>query len=156
MATYSQQTNFTISKATEADINGIFDCVKELALFEKAPDEVITSTDIYLNDWLKGWFEVLVAKSEDKIVGIALYHPAYSSWKGRMMYLDDLIVTESYRGLGIGKALLDAFLIEAAKSNAVLCKWQVLDWNTDAVDFYERKGAVIEKGWWNVKRKMQE
>lgn len=151
MADKRKQSYFTIAKATEKDIPGIFDCVKELALFEMAPEAVITNPVVYLEDWLKGWFEVLVAKSDDRIVGIALYHPAYSSWKGRMMYLDDLIVTGSYRGLGIGKALLDAFITEAKKSNAVICKWQVLDWNKEAVGFYEKIGAELDKGWWNVK-----
>jgi GNAT superfamily N-acetyltransferase len=109
-------SNFSIFKACEDDMHGIFECVKELAVFEKEPDSVITNPEIYLNDWLKAWFDVLVAKADQKIVGIALYHPAYSSWRGRMMYLDDLIVTEDYRGMGIGKALLEAFLEESKKS----------------------------------------
>ncbi len=154
MPTSKNQINFQIFKACADDMSGIFKLVKELAVFEKEPEAVITNPEIYLRDWLKGFFDVLVAKVDEEIVGIALYHPAYSSWRGRMIYLDDLIVTETMRGCGIGKALLNSVFEEARKANAPICKWQVLDWNKDAVEFYEKLGAILDKGWWNVRLNM--
>lgn len=151
MPDQKKQLDFQILKAEAEDMEGIFRLVKELAAFEREPDSVITSPEIYLDDWLKGFFDVLVAKYENQIVGIAMYHPAYSSWRGRMIYLDDLIVTELMRGYGIGKALLEGVFEEARKANASICKWQVLDWNKDAIDFYDKLEATYDKGWWNVR-----
>ena len=141
----------TITPAKDKDFPSIINLVKELALFEKAPEAVTVTEEEYLNDWRKGLFQIRLAKLQDEIIGMALYYNAYSSWKGRMLYLDDLIVTEKHRGCGVGALLLNAVIEEARKLNARLVKWQVLDWNTNAVDFYNKKGAEVEEGWWNVK-----
>lgn len=144
--------NFTISKAVHEDMQGIFNLVSELALFEKEPQSVVTSPKIFLQDWSKGWFDAFVAKSSNgDIVGLAMFHPAYSSWRGKMLYLDDLIVTQAHRGAGIGNELLLKLIEEAGKMNATCCKWQVLDWNTSAIEFYDKIGAHFDKGWWNVR-----
>jgi GNAT superfamily N-acetyltransferase len=92
-----------------------------------------------------------VAIHEDEVVGLILYHMAYSTWKGKMLYLEDFIVTEDFRRFGLGQLLFDAFLAEGARLGCRLVKWQVLDWNEPALKFYEKNTAIIEKGWWNGK-----
>jgi len=146
-----KEHNITIDLANESDIPAIVELVKELALFEKEPQAVIISPEIYLDDWQKGFFHLFVARMNDEIIGMALYYNAYSSWRGRMLYLDDLIVTEKHRGIGAGALLLDRIMEEGIRLNARVVKWQVLDWNTAAIDFYEKRGATIERNWWNVK-----
>ena len=138
-----------LRKAEEKDLSAIRNLVIELAIFEKEPDAVTATLGDYQELYRAGTFECIVAEKEGIIIGIALYYDAFSTWKGKMLYLDDLIVTQSYRGQGIGKLLLNAFLTKA--KGAILAKWQVLDWNEGAVQFYESMGATIEKGWWNVK-----
>lgn len=140
-----------IRKAQTKDLKDILSLVKELAVFEKEPKAVTATIKDYEKYFKQGLFDCIVAENNHKIVGIALYYDTFSTWKGKMLYLEDLIVTESYRGQGIGTQLLDSFLAEAQKKEAILVKWQVLDWNTEAIDFYNKKGATIEKGWWNVK-----
>ena len=90
------------------------------------------------------------------MVGIALYYETFQTWRGRIYYLEDFIVSEKYRGFGIGKMLMEAFITEAISANATLVKWQVLDWNEQAIKFYEKMGAKIEKEWWNVKMFLKE
>ena len=125
--------------------------VKELAVFEKAPDAV-TVTEDHMRDagfgpdpvWV-GW----VAETEERILGMAICYERYSTWKGRRLYLEDIIVTEKARGQRIGEALFKrcaAFAVEQ-KYNGML--WQVLDWNTDAIRFYERFGASLDPQWSN-------
>jgi len=137
--------------AKTSDFHEIFSLVYELATFERAPEQVSNTAEMMLNDWENGTFDTIVAESDGRIIGMALFHVAYSTWKGKMMYLEDLIVTESFRGQGIGDELLKHFLQTAIEANCKLVKWQVLDWNTPAVDFYLKKGASVEKNWWNVK-----
>ena len=123
----------------------------ELAVYEQSPESVEATVEEYRQDFDKGLFEGLIAETEGRVVGMALYFMAYSSWKGKMLYLDDLVVTEAYRRRGIGQLLLEAFLAEARRRGCRLAKWQVLDWNQPAVDFYKKNQAVIETDWWNVK-----
>ncbi len=140
-----------IRKGQEKDIPGLLDLIKELALFEKAPEEVITTEAELLKDWRNKAFDFLVLYFEDKLVGISLYYPRYSTWKGYCYYLEDLYIKEQYRGKGLGKALLLATADEARSKGAKRLDWQVLDWNKSAADFYENLGAHIEKEWWNCK-----
>ncbi|MFN4079561.1 MAG: GNAT family N-acetyltransferase [Saprospiraceae bacterium] len=130
----------------------VFRLVQALADYEKAPHEVLTSPDEYLADYEAGRFECLVAEHAAEVIGMALFFNAYSTWKGKMLYLDDLVVAQEYRGKGVGQALYDAFITLASERGCRLAKWQVLEWNTPAVRFYERNGAIIETDWWNVKR----
>jgi GNAT superfamily N-acetyltransferase len=88
-------------------------------------------------------------QSSDKIEGIALYYTAYSTWKGRMLFLEDLVVTETLRGTGIGKQLFDAVVAEARRTGANRMKWQVLNWNEPAIGFYKRIGANLDPEWLN-------
>lgn len=140
-----------IRAAKDSDISEIHKLVLELARYEEAPDAVTVDLDYYLNEFNKNTFEALVATKDDTIIGMCLYYLTFSTWKGRMVYLEDFVVTEAYRNQGIGQLLFDAFLNEARKMDAKLVKWQVLDWNTPAIKFYEKNQATIEKEWWNGK-----
>jgi GNAT superfamily N-acetyltransferase len=143
--------SITTAKATRADMPAVHGLVRELAVYERAEPELIATVADYERDFEAGIFEVLLAKEREEVVGMALYHFAYSTWKGRMMYLEDFVITEARRGEGIGQVLFDAFLEEARHSGCRLVKWQVLDWNEPALRFYEKYAAAIEKDWWNGK-----
>lgn len=140
-----------IRPGTSADLEAVIALVRELAAFERAEGEVTARIEDYSKDFMTGWFEMLVAESDGRIVGMALGHRAYSTWKGRMFWLDDLIVTESWRGQGIGGLLFEGMICLARERGARLFKWQVLDWNTDAHRFYRRYDANLETDWWNGK-----
>ncbi len=142
-------TAIHIRKATSEDMSGVHELVRQLATYEKAPHEVITTPEEYRNDYADGVFDCLVAVQGHEIVGIALYFLAYSTWKGRMYYLDDLVVREKMRGKGIGHQLFDALIEEARKNDIRRIKWQVLDWNAPAIHFYEKYKACFDKEWWN-------
>ena len=102
----------------------------------------------YIRD---GHFECHLALSDDEVMGMILFYPTFSTWKGPMLHLEDFIVTEKARRQGIGRMLLDHFLEIAGERKVSLVKWEVLDWNTPAIRFYEKYGVTIEKDWWNVK-----
>jgi len=141
----------TISDAHETDLEQVFNLVKQLALYEKEPASVTTDIDEYRKCFKEGVFEAVLAKLDDEIVGMALYYVTFSTWRGKMMYLEDFIVQEEYRKMGIGELLFDEYIKISKLKNAKMVKWQVLDWNKPAVKFYEKKGATIEKNWWNGK-----
>jgi GNAT superfamily N-acetyltransferase len=143
--------NIRIRPATEADIPAIHALVRELAEYEKEPEAVFTTPAEYLDDFRNGLFESQVAEMDGKIVGMILYFMTYSSWKGKMLYLDDFVVTESHRRYGVGQKLFDAFVEEGRRRGCRLVKWQVLDWNAPALQFYSKNGAIIETNWWNGK-----
>ena len=140
-----------IRKARIEDLKAIHQLVYELALYEKAPEEMTATLLDYENDFKNGWFDVLIAENEGDIVGIALFYTTYSTWKGRMIYLEDFIVKEKLRKKGIGQSLFEALVAEAKILGAKLIKWQVLDWNQPAIKFYLKNKAIIEKEWWNGK-----
>lgn len=144
--------NVTIRPAQEADIPAIHALVYELAVFEQEPEAVFTTPEEYLEDFRNGLFECRVAELEGKVVGMTLFFMSYSSWKGKMLYLDDFVVNEQYRGLGVGQLLYNDFIEEGRRRGCRLVKWQVLDWNEPAVKFYEKNEAIIERNWWNVKK----
>lgn len=141
----------TIRKATLADIPAIHDLVRELAIYENAEDEFIASPEEYRRDFQEDVFRCQVAEVKKQVVGMVLYYMTYSTWKGRMLYLEDFVVQEAFRQKGIGQQLFDAFLDDARQEGCRMVKWQVLDWNEPAVHFYEKNKAVIEKEWWNGK-----
>lgn len=146
----------TIRPATEADIPAIHALVYELAVYEKEPEAVFTTPAEYLEDFRNGLFSALVAEADGHIAGMTLYYMAYSTWKGKMLYLDDFVVNEAYRRYGIGQKLYDAFLEEGRRAGCRLVKWQVLDWNEPALNFYRKNNAIVETGWWNVKKFLTE
>jgi len=143
---------FEIREGTTADIPDLLRLIKELAVFEKAADKVKNNEAMLKEDFeVHQSFKFLVAVKKQKVVGISLYYPRYSTWNGRCYYLEDLYVETNLRGEGIGLALLKATVEEAKKAGAARLDWQVLDWNTPAVEFYEKMGTHIEKEWWNCK-----
>ncbi|MEM9821472.1 MAG: GNAT family N-acetyltransferase [Bacteroidota bacterium] len=140
-----------IRKATSEDLPAIFDLVVKLAIYEKEPHAVKTSVEIYQKDFGAGVFEAHVAEYEGAIVGMMIYYLTYSTWRGRMLYLEDFVVRQDKRQLGLGQLLFEALIEEGKKKGARLIKWQVLDWNEPALAFYRKIGATIEKNWWNGK-----
>ena len=125
--------------------------VKQLAVYEKEPEAVTATLEDYYNDYDDEIFHVLVAEKENLIVGITIYYMTYSTWKGKMLYLEDFVVDEKFRKQGIGQLLFDAFLEEAKSLGAKLVKWQVLDWNEPAIRFYEKNSATLDPQWINGK-----
>lgn len=144
-------SDMLIRPATEADIPAIHALVRELAAYENEPEAVFTTPEEYLEDFRKGLFESQVAEMDGRVVGMILYFMMYSSWKGKMLYLDDFVITESHRRYGIGQKLFDAFVEEGRRRGCRLVKWQVLDWNEPALQFYRKNEATIETNWWNCK-----
>jgi GNAT superfamily N-acetyltransferase len=140
-----------IRQAERRDIPSIFALVQELALYENAPEAVITSVKTYEEDFDESLFEALVAEIEGEIIGMVLYYMTFSTWKGKMLYLEDFVVKETHRRYGAGQLLFDAFLAKAKEKKCSLVKWQVLDWNEPAIRFYEKNNAIIEQEWWNGK-----
>jgi len=137
--------------ATLEDISSIYELVRELAIYEKAEDQFLIDKEYYIREFNKGTFSAIVAEQESEIIGMTLYYMTYSTWKGRMLYLEDFVVKAEHRHKGVGQRLYDAFLAEAKKLDARMVKWQVLDWNEPAVKFYKKNNATIEKEWWNCK-----
>lgn len=138
----------------------MFRLVKELAEFERAPEAVVNTEEMLLEDGFgeKSIYRVFVAEEAEtnEIIGMALYYTAYSTWKGRMLFLDDLVVTEQYRRFGIGRKLIGAFLKEAEELGVNQVRWQVLDWNTPAIEFYKSLGAELDSEWITCKMSKQE
>ena len=143
--------NIIIRPATEADLPAIHALVYELAVYEKEPEAMETTPAEYLEDFRNGLFEATVAEVDGQIAGMTLYYMAYSTWRGKMLYLDDFVVNEPYRRHGIGQMLFDAFVEEGRQRGCRLVKWQVLDWNEPALNFYRKNNAIIETNWWNGK-----
>lgn len=133
------------------DLPDILNLVKELAVYEKMPHAVSSSLRDYQNAFNENRIFILKATQDQEIIGMALYYYTFSTWKGRMMYLEDLYVKEKGRRHGVGKLLFDRLLQDCEEKDCVLLKWQVLDWNEPAIKFYEKIGATIEKEWWNGK-----
>ena len=137
--------------AVKEDCPRLLDLVHELALFEKAPEEVTVTLKEFEDAGFgeKPVWKTFVAEVDGVIVGFALYYIRYSTWKGCRMYLEDLIVTESWRGKGVGKLLFDRLIVEAREMGFNGMTWQVLDWNEPAINFYKKYEADISPGWLN-------
>ena len=154
---------FNIRPAVEADMTAIHALVHELAVYERAPEAHTASVEDYVRDFQAGIFEAHVVEDTEgghnpdvhegkgTIVGMIFYYMAYSTWKGRMLYLEDFVVTEKYRQYGIGQMLFETFLEIARQKECRLVKWQVLDWNEPAIKFYRKNDAIIEADWYNGK-----
>jgi GNAT superfamily N-acetyltransferase len=137
--------------AVKEDCPRLLELVHELALFEKAPEEVTVTLEEFENAGFgnKPVWKTFVAEVDGVIVGFALYYIRYSTWKGCRMYLEDLIVTESWRGKGVGKLLFDRLIIEAREMGLNGMSWQVLDWNEPAIKFYKKYEAALDGAWIN-------
>jgi GNAT superfamily N-acetyltransferase len=143
--------NPTIRPATENDVPQIMGLIHELALFEKAPEEVINTAEQMKKDGFEAnpLFKCLVAETDAGIIGFALYYYRYSTWKGKCLYLEDFYVKENFRNFGVGKLLFDIIIETAKHDNCKRINWQVLDWNESAIKFYEKYNAGFDKEWWN-------
>lgn len=140
-----------IRPAVREDLPAIHNLVRQLAIFEEAEVEFTATIEQYRQDFDAAVFEALVAEVDGKIRGMALYYLTYSTWKGKMLYLEDFVVEEAYRSFGTGQLLFEQVLEQGREKGCKLLKWQVLDWNKDAIRFYEKNKAIIEKEWWNGK-----
>jgi len=141
--------DFSIRLATREDAQSIHDLIVELAIFEKEPNAVEVTVEDILNDGfgVDKKFVCFVAEKEAEVVGIAIVYKRYSSWKGPVLHLEDLIVTQSMRGTGLGTALLDQVVKYGARLKVKRISWDVLDWNEPAIKFYEEKGANVMRDW---------
>ena len=145
----NDQINIRI--ATKEDCPRLLELVHELALFERAPEEVTVTLEEFEDAGFgnKPVWKAFVADADGLIVGFALYYIRYSTWKGLRLYLEDLIVTEHWRGKGLGKILFDRTVQEARELGFNGMTWQVLDWNEPDLNFYKKYEAAIESGWLN-------
>lgn len=140
--------NYSIREYNKSDLEAILNLIMELAIFEKAPEKVKNSVEQMEQEMEH--FDCFVAETDDgQIVGMALYYPVYYTWVGKSMYLDDLIVTKQWRGNGIGTKLLDKVIQKAKNSNCKRIRWQVLDWNEEAIKMYRNYGCKLDKEWVN-------
>ncbi|MCC2546015.1 GNAT family N-acetyltransferase [Hymenobacter sp. BT175] len=147
-----RSANITIRRGVEADLPQVLGLIQELAEYERAPQEVTNTLADMQRDGFgpEPIFKFVVAeRAADEIVGLALFYTAYSTWKGKMLYLEDLVVTEQERGTGLGRLLFDAVVAEARVSGANRLKWQVLEWNEPAIGFYKKIGANLDPEWHN-------
>lgn len=143
--------DFTIRPGTKEDIPSMLQLIKELAEFEKAPKEVENTEQKILEEGFgeNPIFGFYVAEADGMIAGMAVYYYRYSTWKGKRLFLEDLIVNENYRGKGLGKKLFEICIKHSIENNCNGMAWQVLDWNTPAIDFYKKYGSKLEPEWVN-------
>ena len=140
-----------IRRAVREDCPRMLELVQELAVYERAPNEV----DVTLEHFTESGFGThpvwwaFVAEAEGVIVGFAMYYIRFSTWKGQRMYLEDFIVTDEYRGKGIGRLLFDRLIIEAKEKGWGAIVWQVLKWNDPAINFYKKYNATFDGEWFN-------
>ena len=140
---------FQVRKATKNDMPSVLKLINELAVYEREPDAVeVTVADLERDGFGdQPLFNCFVAEGENKIVGMALFYNRYSTWKGKTIHLEDLIVSEDYRGKGIGMQLYKKVMQFALEENIKRVEWVVLDWNTPAVNFYKNTGASVFSEW---------
>lgn len=150
-----------IRRGNPQDMQAVLGLIQELAEFEKEPDAVLVTVDDLIRDGFGPipLFHVFVAEVEDdtsdseqpkQIVGIALWYYRFSTWKGKTIHLEDLVVKDKMRGTGLGYALYSEILKQAKKDQVRRVEWNVLDWNTPAIEFYEKSGAKVLRDWYVV------
>lgn len=145
-------SQITIRQGRKEDLSRTLELIKELAEYERAAHEVTNTIAQMEHDGfgpnpIYGFF---VAEEQNRIIGLSLYYWRYSTWKGKRLYLEDIIVTESERGRGIGKKLFDRTMQHALDENCSGMLWQVLDWNEPAINFYNKYGSTMDGGWINA------
>ena len=138
-----------IRKGQKKDMPAVLELIKELAIFEKEPHAVIVTVEDLLRDGFgeNPLFYTFIAEVYSEIIGMALFYYRYSTWKGKTIHLEDLIVSEKSRGTGAGFALYSEIIKQGKKDNVRRIEWNVLDWNTPAIDFYNKTGAKILEDW---------
>jgi GNAT superfamily N-acetyltransferase len=147
------KNNIVIRKAETADLVQVYGLIKELAIFENEPNEPTNPLKKFVEEGTckNPRYHVIVADENGTIVGIALYYYGYSTWKGSMIYLDDLVVKETHRKHGIGKRLMDELISIAKDEKIKQVRWQVLDWNENAINFYKKYPVTFDATWITVK-----
>ena len=141
----------TIRRAIESDCPRLLELIKELALYEKAPEQVTVTLEHFKKSGFGEqpvWW-AFVAEENGVVQGFALYYIRYSTWKGQRMYLEDILLTDAMRGKGIGKLLLDRLIEEAKEKGLSGIVWQVLEWNEPAINFYKKYNASFDPEWIN-------
>jgi len=144
--------HISVRAAKAADCPRLLELIHELAVYERAPQEVTVSLPHFQESGFGErpvWW-AYVAEANGFIVGFALYYVRYSTWKGQRMYLEDIIVTEEWRGKGIGTLLMDTLIEEAKQKGFSGMLWQVLEWNEPAIKFYQRYKPAFDHEWVNV------
>ena len=143
----------TIRKGIKKDLPAVLELIKELANYENAEDQVtITLEDLEKDGYgSHPWFWFLVAENNQEIVGLSFYWIRYSTWKGKFLFLEDFVIKQEYRRQGIGSKLFEETIKICKKLNLNGMIWQVLDWNSSAIDFYKKYGAAISNDWLNGK-----
>ncbi|WP_293870630.1 GNAT family N-acetyltransferase [Flavobacterium sp.] len=138
-----------IRKGEKKDMKAVLELIKELATFENEPNAVVVTVADLERDGFGDYplFHTFVAEVEGQIVGIALYYYRYSTWKGKTIHLEDLIIKEKMRGSGLGSALYSKIIEQGKKDKVRRIEWAVLDWNAPAIDFYTKSGAKIMQDW---------
>jgi len=147
------ENRICIRPGTAADVPAVHALIVELAVYEREPDAVINTPEEMVRDGYgeRPLFETIVAEVEGRVVGFALFYTAYSTWKGPVLYLEDFLVTESWRRKGVGELLFTAVKAEASKRGVRRMDWQVLDWNEPAINFYKKAGAMLDPEWINAR-----
>lgn len=143
--------HINIRRATREDCPRLLELINELAVYEKAPGEVTVNLSHFEESGFgpNPVFWAFVAEVNEVIVGFALYYIRYSTWKGQRMYLEDILVTESWRGQKIGSLLFDRLITEAKEKQLNGITWQVLEWNEPAIAFYKKYNAAFDPEWIN-------
>ncbi len=142
----------TVRRAAKNDCPRMLELINELAVFERAPHEVTVTLAHFAESGFGTnpvWW-AFVAEEAGIVIGFALYYIRYSTWKGQRMYLEDILVTEQHRGRNAGRLLMDQLITEAREKNLSGITWQVLDWNTPAIKFYEKYTSKFDGEWVNV------
>jgi len=150
---YFRSMEISVRPAHSGDVPAMHQLIAELALYEKAPQEFVISEATLHEDGFGHHpiYTAFVAEQGKEIVGMALLYTKYSTWKGKCIFLEDIVVRETHRRQGIGSKLFEACIHYAANQNAGRLEWQVLDWNTPAIDFYKTYGAQLDPTWINGK-----
>lgn len=150
--TIKSTTHMNIRPAKTDDMYDVLQLIKELATFEKEPDAVEITVEDLIRDGFSDTplFNVIVAEHDQKIIGMALYYNRYSTWKGKTIHLEDLIVTETMRGTGAGYALYAEIMNIAKREGVRRVEWVVLNWNEAAINFYKKSGASVLEDWYTV------
>lgn len=140
-----------IRQATLSDAPALHGLVGELAEYVGERHNFTATVATYEEDFREGFYKAIVAEDDGKVIGMALYYYVYSTWKGRMIYLEDFVLSQDYRRMGLGQRLWDVLIERGREKECKLLKWQVVDTNTEAMKFYQAQQGIMEENWINGK-----